>query len=186
MRRRRSWMFKMKLEKIKAIIFNEIEKSGFDGERMSFYSERVLNLASAYKLAIISEEVPGIAEIRFLQVNGKIKYFDTLSVNETKNGEQYVECIKKLNVKPENILIVDDELDRGIKIGNELGCQTYWINDERDAHKTLNQETGQPSVCTRYYPESKFKKFECGREPTKIINSIKDLVNILENDETKN
>lgn len=165
MRRRRSWMFKMKLEKIKAIIFNEIEKSGFDGERMSFYSERVLNLASAYKLAIISEKVPGIAEIRFLQVNGKIKYFDTLPVNETKNGEQYVECIKKLNVKPENILIVDDELDRGIKIGNELGCQTYWINNEKYPSIIQSTETGQP---------------------TKIINSIKDLVNILENDETKN
>ena len=75
-----------------------------------------------------------------------------------KTPEQFIECMRKLRVKPENTLVVDDRTVRGIQIGNKLGCQTAWIWKGEYAHEVPNKKTGQP---------------------TKIINSVEDLLHIL-------
>jgi len=61
-------------------------------------------------------------------------------------------------VTPENTHVVGDRTVREIKIGNALGCKTYWIQKGDYANETPNTETGKPTM---------------------IINSIEDLLDIL-------
>lgn len=145
---------------IKAIIFDWIGTLyQFRGKGLFPYSERVLReLSSKYKLAAISKAPLEDIEMRSKQINEIKKYFDVIIVDTDKTSEQYIECMRKLNVEPENTLVVGDRTIREIKIGNQLGCQTYWIKNGKHANELPNEETGQP---------------------TRIINSIEDLLTIL-------
>jgi len=63
-----------------------------------------------------------------------------------------------MEMTPATTAIVDDRTVRGIQIGNQLGCRTYWIQTGEYAHEMPNEETG---------------------EPTARINSIEDLLELL-------
>ena len=144
---------------IEAIIFDWAGTLYKKNKGLFPYSEKVLrNLSSKYKLAVISKAVFDNVETRLKQINEIGNYFDVIIADVDKTKEQYVECMKKMNVKPENTLIVDDRTLRGIQIGNKLGCQTYWIQNGEYSHEIPNKETGQP---------------------TKIIKSVEDLLKIL-------
>lgn len=144
---------------IKAIIF-DWRLTLVDEDRKLFpYSKKVLNeLQSKYKLAVISRARTDNIETRLKQIGEIGHYFNVIAADKEKTREQYLECIERLGVKPENTLIVDDRAFLGIKIGNQLGCQTAWINQGAYADELPNEETGKP---------------------THIINSIEDLLEIL-------
>ena len=145
---------------IEAIIFDWVGTLyQFGGKGLYPYSESVLKkLHSKYKLAVVSKAVPDIVNLRLKQINEIKKYFDFIIVDTDKTPEQFKECMRKLNVEPKNILVVDDRAFKGIKIGNQLGCQTYWIRNGKYSDELPNVETGQP---------------------TKIINSVEDLLTII-------
>jgi FMN phosphatase YigB (HAD superfamily) len=145
---------------IKAIIFDWVGTLyEFGGKGLFPYSEKVLKeLHPKYKLAVISKAVPNNVEDRLRQIDEIKQYFDFITANTDKTQEQFIDCMRRLDVKPENTLVVDDRVDRGIQIGNKLGCHTYWIKNGKYADITPNEETGQP---------------------TKIIKSIEDLLIIL-------
>lgn len=145
---------------IEAIIFDWVGTLyQFGGRGLFPYSEEVLKrLHKKYKLAVISKAVSDNVEIRREQINEVKRFFNVVIVDTEKTLEQYVECMQSLNVKPENTLVIDDRTVKGIKIGNKLGCQTYWIRNGKYANETPNKETGQP---------------------TRIINSVEDLLPIL-------
>lgn len=144
---------------LEAIIFDWVETLYERDKGLFFYSERVLKeLHQKYKLAVISKAVSDNVETRLKQINEIRHYFDVIIADIDKTPKQFIECMRKLRVKPKNALVVDDRTDRGIMIGNRLGCQTAWIQEGEYAHKTPNEETG---------------------EPTYRINSIKDLLEIL-------
>src|SRR3990167_3881507 len=119
MHKRLYLIFKM----IKAIIFDWVGTLyHFGGKGLYPYSERVLKeLHPKYKLAVISKAVSDTVNIRLKQINEIQKYFDVIIADVDKTAEQYVECMKKLDVKSEETLVVDDRVFRGIKIGNKLG-----------------------------------------------------------------
>ena len=122
------------------------------------YSERILReLHPRYKLAVISKAVSNNVETRLKQMSEIGQYFDFIVADTDKTPEQFIECMRRLNVRPENTLVVDDRTIRGIIIGNKLGCQTAWIQNGEYAHEIPNGETG---------------------EPTYRINSIEDLLTI--------
>jgi len=131
---------------IEAIIFDWIGTLYERGKGLFFYSERVLKeLKPKYKLAVISKTVSDNIETRLKQINEIRHYFDIIIADTEKTAEQYIECIQKLKVKPKNTLVVDDRTNRGIQIGNRLGCQTAWIQEGEYAHETPNEETGEPT-----------------------------------------
>jgi len=136
-------MFKM----IKAIIFDWVGTLYEKNKGLFPYSEQVLRelRAKNYKLAVISKAVSDNTRNRLKQIGKIKKYLDVIIVDTDKTAEQYIECMKKLNVRPENVLIVDDRTIRGIKIGNQLGCKTYWVKNGEFANETPNEETGQPT-----------------------------------------
>ena len=147
-------------EKIEAIIFDWVGTLYQFGEKGLFpYSEKVLQrLKPRYKLAVISKAVSDNIMTRIKQVRKIKKYFKVIFVCNGKTSTQFIECMRKLNVRPENTLVVDDRVDGGIQIGNRLGCQTYWIRNGKYSEIIPNEETGQP---------------------TKTIKSVENLLTIL-------
>ena len=146
--------------KIEAIIFDWVGTLyQFGGKGLFPYSERVLQeLKPRYKLAAISKAVSNNDETRLGQMNGVKQYFEFILADTDKTPEQFIECMKHLNVRPENTLVVDDRVDRGIQIANKLGCKTAWIQRGQYSYITPGKDTG---------------------EPTYRINSVEDLLKIL-------
>ncbi|HEY4496793.1 MAG TPA: HAD hydrolase-like protein, partial [Candidatus Paceibacterota bacterium] len=70
----------------------------------------------------------------------------------------YDEIMNEWDFKPEEVLIVDDRMFRGIKHGNKNGHPTVWVRNGKFAHEIPNKETG---------------------EPTYIINSVKELRDLI-------
>ena len=131
---------------IEAIIFDWIGTLYERGRGLFPCSEQILErLHKKYKLAVISKTVSDNIETRLKQINEIRHYFDIIIADTEKTAEQYIECIQKLKVKPKNTLVVDDRTNRGIQIGNRLGCQTAWIQEGEYAHETPNEETGEPT-----------------------------------------
>ncbi len=144
---------------IKAIIFDWVGTLYEKNKGLFSYTKKVLQkLKSKYKLAIISKAGSDSVEIRLKQINKIKHYFDVIIVDRDKIKEQYLDCMKKLNVKPENTLVVDDRMLRGIIIGNKLGCKTAWIKRGKYSHEIPNEKTGEPAYK---------------------INSVEDLLKIL-------
>jgi len=132
-------------EEIKAIIFDWAGTLYEKDKGLFPYSEEVLQeLKPKYKLAVISKAVSNSVEERLKQINGISKYFEVIIADIDKTPEHYIQCMKKLKVKPENTLIVDDRTLRGIKIGNKLGCKTAWIEKGEYSNELPNDETGNP------------------------------------------
>lgn len=145
---------------IKAVIFDWVGTLyQFGGMGLFSYSEKVLQeLRPRYKLAVISKADSDNVKNRLKQINSIKNYFNVIIADIDKTPAQYIECMKKLKVKPKNVLVVDDRMDRGIQIGNKLGCKTAWIKNGKYSDMVPNEETGQP---------------------TYIINSVEDLLTIL-------
>ena len=150
-------MGKMKI--FDAIIFDWVGTLYQFGARGLFpYTERVLQeLKPRYKLAVISKAVSDDVRLRASQIHEIGHYFNVSIVDVDKTSSQFKSCIKELRTTSERTLVVDDRVDRGIQIGNQLGCKTAWIQQGRHEWKLPNSETG---------------------EPTYKINSVEDLLKI--------
>lgn len=149
-----------KIKGIEAIIFDWVGTLyEFGGKGLFPYSEKVLRkLKTKYTLAVISKAVRGNIGRRQYQINEMRDYFEFALVDTEKTSEQFVDCMNDLKVLPQNTLVVDDRMDRGIQIGNRLGCKTAWIQKGKYSDKIPNKETGQPDYR---------------------INSVEDLLAIL-------
>ena len=147
--------------KIKGIIFDWIGTLAINSKDGLFhYSEDVIRrLSGKYNLSLISIAGFGVEKRKQeIEESGLTKYFERIIVDTIKTEEQYLECIERMRTTPETTLLVDDRVVRGIAIVNRLGCQTYWIKNGKYSHELPNEETGQP---------------------TKIINSVEDLLYLL-------
>ena len=135
------------MENIEAIIFDWVGTLyRFGGKGLFPYSENVLReLHKKYKLAVISKAVSEDTVRRARQIYAIEKYFAFTAIGEDKTPEQFISCMRMLNVKPENTLVVDDRVNRGIQIGNALGCKTAWIRHGKYSNITPDQKTGEPN-----------------------------------------
>ena len=121
--------------------------------------ELLKSLKPKYKLGLVSLAGQGIDNRRNdIKSTGIWDYFDSIRVDTSKDEEQFLRCIKEMNTLPRNTLIIGDRTIREIKIGNKLGCQTYWIKNGDYANQLPTQETGKP---------------------TKIITSVHDILKYL-------
>ncbi|MBS3168241.1 HAD family hydrolase [Candidatus Woesearchaeota archaeon] len=145
---------------IKGIIFDWIGTLYEKGRGPYFFSKRVLEtLAKKYPLVLISK-VNGNLDARRQQIedSGLVSYFKEVIVTKDKTDDLYLSCISKLGISPRETVIVDDRPVRGIAVGNSIGCQTFWIQTGEWSFQVPDQETG---------------------EPTRRINSVEDLLEIL-------
>ncbi len=129
----------------KAIIFDWIGTL-YEREKGLFPdSRRVLdNLQGRYRLALVSKRrdpEQGLEEVRN---EGIAKYFNYILIARRKTLAEFKKCIRQLSLKPEEIIVVGDRTIREIRIGNQLGCITYWINKGEHAEELPTRKTGQP------------------------------------------
>ncbi len=99
-----------------------------------------------YRLGLITTTRNGI-ETRQQKIDpfGVLYYLDSLIIDTQKTKEHYLQCMGELGSTPETTMIVDDRTVRGIKIGNELGCKTFWIQRGEYANELPDEETGEPT-----------------------------------------
>jgi FMN phosphatase YigB (HAD superfamily) len=103
-------------------------------------------LQPRFKHGLVSIARNGVDNRRIeLEDSGIMHYFDSVIIDTKKTPNHYLRCIEVMGTTPRTTIIVDDRTVRGIKIGNELGCETYWIQNGEYAHEIPNEETGQPS-----------------------------------------
>ncbi len=152
---------------INGIIFDWIGTLYERDKGLFSYSERVLerlrekreNGLRKYRFGLISLAKYSIeSRLKELNSSGILYYFDSVIVDTTKTSEHYLKCMKEMATIPGTTAIVDDRTIRGIKVGNQLCCTTFWIQRGEHAHEVPNEETG---------------------EPTYKINTIEDLLKIL-------
>lgn len=138
------WIFNM----IKGIIFDWIGvlSAGSNKGIYPFSKEVIQRLKPSFKLGLVS--LAGFGNQRRMQditAAGLKRYFDSIIVDSTKTPQHYLECMDEMGVVPEQTLIVDDRTVRGIKIGNELGCQTCWVMADKYLHEEPSEQTGEPT-----------------------------------------
>lgn len=103
-------------------------------------------LKPKYKLGLISLGKEGIEQRRAeIEATGIIPYFNHIIIDTTKTREIYLRCMLEMGLVIKDTAIVDDRMLRGIMIGNQLGCETYWIQKGDFAHELPNAETGEPT-----------------------------------------
>lgn len=143
---------------IRAIIFDWIGTLYERNKDLYPFSERVLKtLKPKYKLGLVTLAGKGIkAREKDLEKTGVKHYFDSIIIDTDKSEKQYLQCIQELGTTPDTTAIIDDQMRRLI-IGIKLNCKTYWIQTGEFASFPPNSKTG---------------------EPTKRIDSIKDLVQL--------
>ena len=122
---------------IKGIIFDwtetlyERDTSQFD------YSREVLDyLKKKYKLALISKAKDGVDKReKEISDSGLAPYFEIIIAGGEKTKEQFLHSIKSMGLKPNEVAVVGDRTIREIKIGNSIGCETYWVEYDDGTHK---------------------------------------------------
>lgn len=111
-------------------------------------SERVLCELKqrGYRLGLVSLAKGGVEKRnQELESSGLKPLLDVVIIEETKGTEQYLRCMEALGTTSQTTTVVDDRTIRGIQIGNQLGCQTIWIQTGEYAHEAPTLQTGEPT-----------------------------------------
>lgn len=136
----------------------------YENEKEKLFPETIdllRSLSKKYKLAIVSLVTDGDFEKRekILRENNLNQYFSSILFTKTDKDKLYDRTLLNLNVEPQNVVIVDDRVIRGIRWGNKRGAKTIWLKNGKFSNDLPTEETGQP---------------------TNTITSLKDLQGVLE------
>ena len=96
------------------------------------------------KMSLVSLTNNPKERIKQISDSGLSEYFNQIVVDANKTDQQYFMCMHLMQTTNRETAIVDDRMIRGIKIGNSLNCQTFWIRRGEYAKELPNQETGEP------------------------------------------
>ncbi len=135
--------------KIKAIIF-DWGRTLHDPESDSLYPgvrDIVMALSKNYGLALVSLAKSDSPEGRRKKIgeSGIAEYFKTILVGVEDKDNLYEEALTNLKATPQEVVIVDDRVIRGIAWGNRRGAVTIWIRQGRFADELPSTQTGSPT-----------------------------------------
>ena len=136
---------------IKGIIF-DWRGTLYDPKKEQLYpsSAAVLeHVKPHYTLGLVTLiHLPTRVAGRWLEIDrtGVLPYFNGLMIDYKKTPWHYQQCMQEMGTTANETAIVDNHLIRGIKIGNQLGCKTYWVQQGEFAHEVPSPERGQPDV----------------------------------------
>ena len=142
----------------KMIIF-DYGRTLYDRETDDFFPDAipvVKTLAEKYRLSIVSVSPADIvsvspadeeeARIEALREQGILDHFEEIvftASGETKSKE-YEALLRKVDLKANEVVVVDDYIIRGIAWGNAAGAITVWFQNGKFAALMPNDETGDP------------------------------------------
>jgi FMN phosphatase YigB (HAD superfamily) len=131
-----------------------------DNERDSLFLETVYildYLSSKYQLAIVSLAPEEAVQKRkqFIKEHHLEKYFVSIMFGQDKDA-LYKKTLEQFNMKPGEVVIVDDRAIRGIKWGNKQSSQTVWLEKGKFSGEKPNKETGMPTHTIHELSELKY------------------------------
>ena len=149
---------------IKMVIF-DYGRTLYDREADRMFPDTVFvirELSRQYRLGIVSYSRENEVEERIeeLSKEGILDFFEDIrftSIPENK-AQKYNEVLREFDLQASEVAVVDDYVIRGIAWGNKVGATTVWFKNGKFAKVLPDKDTGQPSY---------------------IIHSLSDLVNIL-------
>lgn len=133
---------------IKAIIF-DWGRTIYDKENEKLFLEtkKVLQYCfEKYELALVSLAIDDDIEGRFSKIDEYDirKYFKFMLFHASDKNSLFRNVIGNLNLKPQEILVVDDMMRR-LAFPISLGCQTIWIQKGKFINEIPNEHTGKPT-----------------------------------------
>jgi len=145
--------------KIKVIIF-DWGRTLYDPETDGLFvgvAELVPELAKYYSLVLVSLAKNDSPEERRRKIeeSGIAKHFKLVLVGGEDKDEMYEKVLKELAVTPENIVVVDDRMLRGIAWGNRRGARTVWLRKGKFSDELPTEETGHPTFTVSDITEVK-------------------------------
>jgi putative hydrolase of the HAD superfamily len=131
---------------LQAIIFDWVgtlyqRKTGLFPE----VKEVLENLEKNYKLGLVSKGDKPLKRLEEIEQTGIANYFSSIVLAKRKTPKEFRKCLGELEINPENALVVGDRTRREIKIGNQLGCKTFWICKGEYSLEVPTEKTGQPT-----------------------------------------
>jgi FMN phosphatase YigB (HAD superfamily) len=102
-----------------------------------------------YTLAIVALATAGQSKIderlEIIKNENLSQYFVSIKFAVEDKDKMYVETLHELEVKPGDVVIVDDRVQRGVRWGNENGHTTVWVKRGKFAHEVPDDTTGEPT-----------------------------------------
>jgi FMN phosphatase YigB (HAD superfamily) len=123
-------------------------------------TELIRELSKKYILCLVSLAKRESPEIRRKKIeeSGIAEFFNLILVGGEDKDSMYENILSNLNLSPQEVIMVDDRVVRGISWGNRNGAQTVWVKKGKFANELPHEETGNPHF---------------------IINEIQDLLNVV-------
>ncbi len=116
---------------LKGIIF-DFMRTLYNPEKGELF-DGVLPMLTSFKEKGIKQGLVsfGGGEKRRLLFNlGLTSVFDWYRVVEDKTPEVFQDFLSKFSLKPEEVLVVGDLVNKEVAIGKRIGAKTVWINHE--------------------------------------------------------
>jgi|TARA_B100000315_G_C14548687_1_gene574563 FMN phosphatase YigB (HAD superfamily) len=100
-------------------------------------------LKPKYKLAVMSQSDDPIP-IRVKAIESLTpNFFDEIFITKGSKDALYEEALKKFNLNPEEVAVIDDRVIKGIQWGNKRKVTTIWM--KRNDYEPPTEVTGQPT-----------------------------------------
>ena len=134
----------------KMIIF-DYGRTLYDRETDDFFPDAipvVKTLAEKYRLSIVSVSPADEEEARIeaLREKGILDHFEEIvfTASGDAKSKEYEALLRKVDLKANEVVVVDDYIIRGIAWGNAAGATTVWFQNGKFADLVPNDETGDP------------------------------------------
>ena len=134
----------------KMIIF-DYGRTLYDREIDDFFPDAIpviKTLAEKYRLSIVSVSSTDEEEARIeaLREKGILDHFEEIvfTASGDAKAKEYEALLRKVDLKADEVVVVDDYIIRGIAWGNAAGATTIWFQNGKFAARTPNDETGDP------------------------------------------
>jgi FMN phosphatase YigB (HAD superfamily) len=136
---------------IKTVIF-DWGRTLWDPDQGDFFpgaEELLNNFSTRYQLILVPLASKGEEEIvrrrQILADRGFEKYFAEIVFVPSEKDEAYASVFRKYNFVPNEVVIVDDRMIRGIAWGNRVGAHTVWFQNGKFKDELPDKETGDPT-----------------------------------------
>jgi len=128
--------------------------------------EIMQKLHGKYKLALLSSRISGISEAeRREQIHdlGIELFFEEIMIlPKEKTMEDMRECMRRMGLKSEEMMVIGDRIISEITIGNQLGCVTVWYRQGKFANVGPENAQQKPRYTINHFNEllSLLNKFQ--------------------------
>mgnify|MGYP001617547413 CR=1 FL=1 len=134
-----------------------------EGERLFEESHAVLThcVTKGYRVALLSvssDPTRFSAKEKLIEDLHMKPFFEKMVIATQKEKEEIDEIAHHFGIPYSSILMIGDRTVREIKIANELGMQSIWIQKGKFAHEIPTPETGKP---------------------THTVNSLREVINLI-------